>query len=92
MELTEIRVKKLNTNNRLRGVASVTFDDSFVVRGIKIVESQRGMFVAMPSEKDSNGNFKDIVHPVNIEFRQRLQSAILEKFDEIEEEGGEGGE
>lgn len=86
MELTEVRVKKLNTNNRLKGIASVTFDDSFVVRGIKIVESQKGLFVAMPSEKDLNGVFRDIVHPVNIEFRERIQSAILEKFNKIEEE------
>lgn len=86
MELTEIRVKKLNTDNRLKGIASVTLDNSFVVRGIKIVESQRGLFVAMPSEKDSKGTFRDIVHPVNIEFRERLQNAILEKFEEIEDE------
>lgn len=86
MELTEIRVKKLNTDNRLKGIASVTLDNSFVVRGIKIVESQRGLFVAMPSEKDSKGVFRDIVHPVNIEFRERLQNAILEKFEEIEDE------
>ena len=86
MELTEIRVKKLNTDNRLKGIASVTLDDSFVVRGIKIVESARGLFVAMPSERDSKGMFRDIVHPVNIEFRERLQTAILEKFNEIEED------
>ena len=86
MELTEIRVKKLNTDNRLKGIASVTLDNSFVVRGIKIVESSKGMFVAMPSEKDSKGAFRDIVHPVNIEFRERLQNAILEKFEEIEDE------
>ena len=83
MELTEVRVKKLNTDNRLKGVASVTFNDSFVVRGIKIVESQRGLFVAMPSEKDSNNTYRDIVHPVNIEFKNRLQNAILEKYNEI---------
>ena len=86
MELTEVRVKRLNTNNRLKGIASVTFDNSFVVRGIKIVESQRGLFVAMPSEKGADGIFRDIVHPVNIECRERIQSAILEKFDEIEDE------
>jgi stage V sporulation protein G len=86
MELTEVRVKKLNTDNRLKGIASITLDDSFVVRGIKIVESQRGLFVAMPSEKGADGIFRDIVHPVNIECRERIQSAILEKFNEIEEE------
>ena len=90
MELTEIRVKKLNTNNRLKGIASVTFDNSFVVRGIKIVESQRGLFVAMPSEKGTDGIFRDVVHPVNIECRERIQSAILERFSRIEgEENGE---
>ena len=86
MELTEVRVKKLNTDNRLRGIASVTLDNAFVVRGIKIVESSRGLFVAMPSEKDSREVFRDIVHPVNIEFRERLQNAILEKYNEIEDE------
>ena len=86
MELTEIRVKRLNTDNRLKGIASVTFDDSFVVRGIKIVESSRGLFVAMPSEQTSTGEFRDIVHPVNIEFRERIQTAILERFNELEEE------
>ena len=85
MELTEIRVRKLKTDNRLRGIASVTFDNSFVVRGIKIVESQTGLFIAMPSEQVGN-EFRDIVHPVNIEFRERLQNAILEKYKEIESE------
>lgn len=86
MDLTEIRVKKLSTNSRLKGIASVTFDSSFVVRGIKIVESSKGLFIAMPSEQDANGVFRDIAHPINIEFRERLQNAILKKFDEIEEE------
>lgn len=86
LDITEVRVKKLSTSNRLKGIASVTFGGDFVVRGIKIVESQRGLFVAMPSEQDAEGNFKDIAHPINVIFRQRLQNAILDKFNSLEDE------
>lgn len=81
MEITEIRVKKLNTDNRLKGVASVTLDYAFVVKGIKIIDSANGLFVAMPSERKSDGTFNDIVHPINVEFRNRLQDSILNEYN-----------
>lgn len=85
MEITEVRVKKLNTTNRLKGIASVTLDDCFVVRGIKIIDSAKGLFIAMPSERVNENRFQDLVHPINANFRQRLQDVILKEFDKVEE-------
>lgn len=81
MEITDIRIRKINTEYRMKAVVSVTFDNEFVVHDIKIIESQNGLFIAMPSRKTPEGEFKDIAHPINAETREKIQTAILSKFE-----------
>ena len=86
MQITDVRVKKVNSENRMRAVASVTFDNEIVIHDIKVIESQNGLFIAMPSRKTPNGEFKDIAHPINAETREKVQKAILEAYDSPEAE------
>ncbi|HOJ12657.1 MAG TPA: septation regulator SpoVG [Clostridiales bacterium] len=81
MEITDIRIRKIDAEGKMKAVVSVTFDNEFVVHDIKVIESQNGMFIAMPSRKTPNGEFKDIAHPINAATREKIQKAILEKFD-----------
>ena len=78
MQITDVRLRKVNSENRMKAVASVTFDNEFVIHDIKVIESQNGLFIAMPSRKTPNGEFKDIAHPINAETREKIQKAILE--------------
>lgn len=81
MEITEIRVT-LRDEERLKGFANVTFDNAFVVRGMKIIEGNNGYFVAMPSRKRPNGTHQDIAHPVSVEMRQLIETKVLEAYEE----------
>ena len=81
MEITEVRLRKVNSDGKLRAVASVTIDKEFVVHDIKVIESQNGLFMAMPSRKNPNGVFKDIAHPINQDTRAKIEAAILEKYN-----------
>ena len=85
MEITDVRLRKVNSENRMKAVASVTFDNEFVIHDIKVIESQNGLFMAMPSKKTPNGEFKDIAHPINKETREKIQTAILEAYDNADE-------
>ncbi|MEJ5285224.1 MAG: septation regulator SpoVG [Brevinematia bacterium] len=80
MEITDIRIKKVQGENKLKAYASVTFDNSFVIHNIKVIEGNNGPFIAMPSRKTKNGELKDIAHPINSQFREKMQSAILEAY------------
>ena len=80
MEITDVRIRRIETEGKMKAVASVTMDNEFVVHDIKIIESHNGLFIAMPSRKTPDGEFKDIAHPINAETRERLQTAILEKY------------
>jgi stage V sporulation protein G len=80
VEITEIRVT-LRDEERLKGFANVTFDNAFVVRGMKIIQGNTGYFVAMPSRKRSNGTHQDIAHPVNSEMRQQIEEQVLEAYE-----------
>jgi stage V sporulation protein G len=82
--VTDIRIKKHDTDNKIKGIVSVTIDDTFVVHDIKIIESENGLFIAMPSKKGSDGKFKDVAHPINTETRNMLQELILEKYKEVQ--------
>ena len=84
MEITDVRLRKVNSGNRMKAVASVTFDNEFVVHEIKVIESQNGTFIAMPS-KERNGKFNDIAHPINPEAREKIQKAILEAYEKAED-------
>ena len=89
MQITDVRLRKVNSENRMKAVASVTFDNEFVVHDIKVIESQNGLFIAMPSRKTPSGDFKDIAHPINAETREKIQAAILEAYEAPEEESAE---
>lgn len=86
MQITDIRVKKISTEGKMKAVVSVTFDDAFVVHDIKVIEGQDKLFTAMPSRKTPENEFKDIAHPINSEMRELLEKAILDKYNETVEE------
>jgi stage V sporulation protein G len=81
MEITDVRIRKVTKEGKMKAVVSVTFDNEFVVHDIKIIEGDRGLFIAMPSRKALDGEFKDIAHPINSAVRERIQSHILEKYE-----------
>ena len=93
MEITDIRVKKLLTDSsaesKMKAVVSVTFDDSFVVHDIKIIEGQDKLFTAMPSRKTQDGEFKDIAHPINRDMRLKLEAEILAEYKRVLEQSVE---
>ncbi|WP_024832401.1 septation regulator SpoVG [Ruminiclostridium josui] len=80
MEITDIRIRKIETEGKMKAVVSVTFNNEFVVHDIKVIESQSGLFIAMPSRKTPDGEFRDIAHPINAAAREKLQTAILESY------------
>ncbi len=80
MEITDIRIRQIAQEGKMKAVVSVTFDNCFVVHDIKIIEGADKLFIAMPSRKTPDGEFKDIAHPINVEMRERLQQSILEKY------------
>lgn len=89
MQITDVRLRKVNSENRMKAVASVTFDNEFVIHDIKVIESQNGLFIAMPSRKTPNGEFKDIAHPINADTREKIQGAILEAYNSPDAEVAE---
>lgn len=80
MEITDVRVRKVNKEGKMKAVISVTFDTEFVVHDIKVIEREQGLFIAMPSRKSADGEFRDIAHPINGVTREKIQNAILEKY------------
>jgi stage V sporulation protein G len=81
MQITEIRIRKVNTEGKLKAYVTVTFDDCFVVHNVKVIEGKSGLFIAMPSRKTSNGEYKDVAHPISPEFRTELQNKILQEYE-----------
>ena len=81
MEITDIRVRKVTGEGKLKAYVTVTFDDSFVVHNVKIIDGKSGVFIAMPSRKTRAGEYKDVAHPINPEFRTDLQKKILDAYD-----------
>lgn len=81
--VTDVKITKVETDTRVKGVACITIDDSFVVHDIKIIETESGLYVAMPSRKILNGVFKDIAHPINSEARESIQKAVLSEYEKI---------
>lgn len=82
MKITDIRIKKVSTDSRMKAIVSVTFDEAFVVHDIKIIEGQDKLFTAMPSRKTPEGEYKDIAHPINSDMRTKLEEEILAKYNE----------
>lgn len=85
MPITDVRVRKINNKGKLKAVVSVTIDDEFVVHDIKVIDGDKGLFIAMPSRRTADGEYRDIAHPINSETRERLQSIILEKYQQAED-------
>lgn len=82
VQITDIRIRSVEKEGKMKAVVSITIDDEFVVHDIKIIEGEKGMFIAMPSRKASDGEYRDIAHPINTATRERLQSMILDKYQE----------
>lgn len=83
MKITEVRAKRVNGENRLVGIAAITIDECFVVHELRIIEGKDGLFVAMPSRKMPNGEFKDVAHPINTETRSEIEKAVLAAFEKL---------
>ena len=82
MNITDVRLRKVGEEGKLKAIASVTFDDEFVVHDIKVIEGEKGLFIAMPSNKAMDGEYRDIAHPINSGTREKIQSTILGKYEE----------
>lgn len=80
MEITEVQIRKVAVRGVLKAYATITFDNCFVLHNVKVIEGSKGLFVAMPSKKEKNGEYRDIAHPVTPEFRSLLQEAVLTAF------------
>lgn len=83
MQITDVRIRKVNAEGKMKAVVSVTFDNEFVVHDIKVIEGQEGLFIAMPSRKTPDGEFKDIAHPINSSTREKLQTSILQEYEKV---------
>ena len=89
MQITDIRIRKVDKDGKMKAVVSVSIDDAFVVHDIKIIEGEKGLFIAMPSRKASDGEYRDIAHPINSGTREKIQKMILDKYDEVLSETAE---
>ena len=89
MQITDIRIRKVDKDGKMKAVVSITIDDAFVVHDIKIIEGEKGLFIAMPSRKASDGEYRDIAHPINSGTREKIQKMILDKYDEFPERSNE---
>ena len=83
MEITDIRIKKVEDKNRLKAVVAITIDNSFVIHELRLIEGDKGLFLAMPSRKLADGSFRDIAHPINIETRELLEKLIIEAYQAL---------
>jgi stage V sporulation protein G len=81
MEITDVRIKRVDSPGKLKAYVSVTFDDCFVVHNLKVIAGQSGVFIAMPSRRTKTGEYKDIAHPISPAFRQKVQERILAAYD-----------
>lgn len=86
MEITDIRIKKVASEGKMKAVASVTFDNAFAVHDVKVIEGPEKLFVAMPSRRTPDGEYRDIAHPINSDMRNILESKVLAAYDAIEDE------
>jgi stage V sporulation protein G len=85
MKITDVRLRTVKNENelKLKAYADITFDDSFVIHGLKIIDGQKGMFVAMPSRKMPDGEYKDIAHPITPELRKNITDVVIDKYNEV---------
>ena len=83
MNITDVRIRKISAEGKMKAIVSVTFENQFVVHDIKVIEGQNGLFIAMPSRKTPDGEFKDIAHPINTETREQIKKAILDEYEKV---------
>jgi len=81
MQITDVRVRKVSKEGKMKAVVSITIDNEFVVHDIKVIEGDKGLFIAMPSRKAGDGEYRDIAHPINSDTREKIQKIILEKYE-----------
>ena len=83
MNITDVRIRKVEKEGKMKAVVSITIDDEFVVHDIKVVEGEKGLFIAMPSRKAADGEYRDIAHPINSETRSSIQSIVLDAYEKV---------
>ncbi len=81
MQITDFRIRKVEKEGKMKAVVSITIDEEFVIHDIKVIEGDKGLFIAMPSRKAADGEYRDIAHPINSETREKIQNLILEKYE-----------
>ncbi len=81
MKITDVRVRKITKEGKMRAIVSITIDDEFVIHDIKVIEGEKGMFIAMPSKKATDGEYRDIAHPINSSTRENIQKIILDSYE-----------
>ncbi|MFD2617446.1 septation regulator SpoVG [Terrilactibacillus laevilacticus] len=86
MEVTDVRLRRVNTDGRMKAIASITIDNEFVVHDIRVIDGNNGMFVAMPSKRTPDGEFRDIAHPITSSTREKIQVAVLDEYYRAGEE------
>ena len=86
MDITDVRVRRVAKEGKMKAVVSITIDNEFVIHDIKVIEGEKGLFIAMPSRKSTDGEYRDIAHPINSDTRKKIQDLILAKYEETDEE------
>lgn len=86
MQITDVRIRKIAKEGKMKAIVSITLDGEFVVHDIKVIEGEKGLFIAMPSRRAGDGEYRDIAHPINSEIREMIQNIILEKYETVLEE------
>ncbi|MDD6491294.1 MAG: septation regulator SpoVG [Firmicutes bacterium] len=81
MQITDVRVRKITKEGKMRAIVSITIDEEFVIHDIKVIEGDKGLFIAMPSKKATDGEYRDIAHPINSQTRERIQQIILDRYE-----------
>ncbi len=81
MRITDVRVRKMTQDSKMKAIVSITIDDEFVVHDIKVIEGEKGLFIAMPSKKATDGEYRDIAHPINSVTREHIQNIILDSYE-----------
>ncbi|SDC55658.1 stage V sporulation protein G [Pelagirhabdus alkalitolerans] len=85
MEVTDVRLRSVESDSRMKAISSITLDEEFVIHDIRVIDGNNGLFVAMPSKRTPDGQFRDIAHPINANMRAKIQDAVLSKYDEVAE-------
>ena len=85
MKVTDVRLRKIQTDGRMKALVSITLDEAFVIHDLRVIEGNSGLFVAMPSKRTPDGEFRDIAHPINSDMRQEIQDAVIKVYDETDE-------